>query len=364
MNTLLLTVTILLLLITLANVLFWPRVRRSATARPGEVSVLIPARNEESNLPACLDRVLRQGEVVGEVIVCDDHSTDSTPAIVAGYAARDPRVRLVTPGDLPEGWIGKNFACATLAGAASRDYLLFLDADARLEDQAVSSLVAEMERRRLDMLSCWPGLAMESFVERALMPMLNFVVFSIYPGPMSLFFSYPSLALAHGACLIFTRTSYHQLGGHAAVRDQIFEDTRLARLWRERRRRGLCLDGRGVVSVRMYSSFDGIWRGFQKNFYPAFRSEAAFWSFLFFHALFCLVPFLLLAASPSRSLALATLAILLTRLLLALRFAQPAWTALLHPVAQFLLLTLGLSSWWRCRTGQGVEWKGRSYYRR
>ncbi len=362
MTLLLLTVTAFFLLITLANVLFWPRVRPSLNAADASVSVLIPARNEEGNLPDCLDRVMRQGDVVAEILVCDDHSTDATSTVISDYSNRDPRIRAIPARPLPAGWIGKNFVCANLADSASGRYFLFLDADARLHDDAITSLVTEMECRRLQLLSCWPGLEMLTFVEQALMPMLNFVVFSIYPGPMSLFFSYPSLALAHGACLMIERESYREIGGHSVVRNQIFEDTRLARLWRERRLRGLCLDGHGVVSVRMYSSFAQIWLGFQKNFYPAFRSDISFWAFMLFHTTFYLGPFLLLPLSASGGLLLVVLAILLTRLLLAIRFSQPPWTVIFHPFSQVLLLLLGISSWWRCRTGQGVEWKGRSYY--
>src|SRR5262245_10923498 len=121
-------------------------------------------------------------------------------------------------------------------------------------------MVEEMNWRQLTFLSCWPGLEMESFWERMLMPMLDFVVFSIFPAPLSLKMGHSSLALAHGACLMFERKRYFEIGGHAAVRDQIFEDTRLARLWRMRGERGLCLDGQDMVQVRMYSSFDEIWR--------------------------------------------------------------------------------------------------------
>ncbi len=365
MTLLLLGGCLFLLGITLANVVGWPAPARRGTAPPGSVGVLIPARNEASQLPACLDSILGQGSCVAEILVYDDHSTDETPQIVLETATRDPRLRLLAPLPLPDGWTGKNFACAQLAAAATAPTLLFLDADARLLPGAIDRLQAEMVRRRLQFLSCWPGLVLDSFWERTLMPMLNLVVFSIYPAPLSLIFGYVSLALAHGACLMIDRESYVALGGHAAVRDQIFEDTRLAQLWRRRGRRGLCLDGQSIVRVRMYDSLAGIWSGFQKNFYPAFESSISFWVFLAVHAVFFLGPFvgwLFLPIEPA--LLGAALAVLGIRGLLALRFRQPLWSVLLHPIAEGMLLALGLHSWWRCRTGRGVEWKGRRYWER
>lgn len=362
MITVILALSLLVLGITTANVLLWPRVRTSPPARSAEVSVLIPARDEEANLPACLDAVIAQGVIVGEILVYDDHSTDRTATLVQAAAARDPRIRLMTARPLEPGWTGKNFACANLARAASFDHLLFLDADARLLPGAVDRLRAEMVRRRLEMLSCWPGLVAISFWERVLMPMLNFVVFTIFPGPLSLIFGFSSLALAHGACLLFDRKAYFTVGGHEAVRDQIFEDTRLAQLWRRRGRRALCLDGGDLVRVRMYGDLTGIWQGFLKNFYPAFQRQLSFWIFIVFHLLVMLLPFVLLWWSDPR-LMVAAVAVLVSRVLLVIRFRQSMLTVLLHPLAESMLLLLGITSWWRCRTGRGVSWKGRSYHK-
>ena len=354
--------SLLLLAITLANVFLWPRVRRAGTMDAGDVSVLIPARNEELNLPACLDAVRAQGEVVGQILIYDDHSSDGTAGVIDRYSRQEPRLARVQCRTIEPGWTGKNFACAELAKVATGRYLLFLDADARLEPGAVDALRQEMVNRNLQFLSCWPGLVMITTWEKVLMPMLNFVVFSIFPGPLSLYFSYPSLALAHGACMLIERQSYLEIGGHRAVRDQIFEDTRLAQLWRMRGRRGLCLDGQQIVRVRMYSKLDEIWRGFEKNFYPAFQSDLSFWAFIIFHLVAVLLPFAWVLFDRDRRLLVAISSILTVRLLLAQRFGQPRWSFILHPFAEMMLIALGVTSWWRCKSGRGVSWKGRIYH--
>jgi|YNPBryBLVA2012_1023415.scaffolds.fasta_scaffold00100_23 glycosyltransferase involved in cell wall biosynthesis len=353
MGTMLLWLTAAVLALVAVNAIFWPKVSPQARAA-GEVSVLIPARNEAANLPGCLESVLAQPSVA-EVLVYDDHSEDPTPAVVKRFAAGEPRLRLLEPRPLPPGWCGKTFACQTLAEEARSQWLLFVDADVVLAPGAVPAVLAEAERRGVTLLSCWPGLRMSGFWEGLLMPMLNFVVFTLYPAPLALRRPRdPSLGLAHGALMLARREAYRRVGGHRAVRGELFEDTLLARLWRLRGERSLCLDGQQIVRTRMYAGLRPIWRGFQKNFYPAFRSPVSFWGFLAFHALVFLAPFLAGYWPAAGS-------VIAMRLALALRFRHPVWSALLHPLAQGLLLALGLASWWRYRHGPGVEWKGRRY---
>ncbi|HYP02854.1 MAG TPA: glycosyltransferase, partial [Pyrinomonadaceae bacterium] len=229
-------------------------------------------------------------------------------------------------------------------------------------------IVAEAARREVTLLSCWPALDARGFWESALMPMLNFVVFTLYPAPLALKRrADASLGIAHGACLLAHGETYARVGGHAAVRAELFEDVRLAQAWRKRGEASLCLDGQGTVSVRMYRSFAEIWGGFQKNFYPAFRRASSFWVFMATHLTLFLLPFILAPfALPSRAgavLLLHALCVLAMRAVLTLRFGHSWWSVLLHPLGEAILLALGLSSWWRCRrSGRGVVWKGRRYH--
>jgi glycosyltransferase involved in cell wall biosynthesis len=354
-----------MLALTLWNVTGWPGVSTDESGvDAGTVSILIPARDEEANIAACLDGALAQGEVVREILVYDDHSTDATPRIVAEYAWHS--VRRLSPKTLPAGWCGKTFACAQLAAEARGRWLLFIDADARLRAGAVARAIAEAEARGVSLLSCWPALELRSFWERALMPLLNFVVFTLYPAPLAQRRRDPSLGLAHGSFILARRDAYARTGGHELVRDEIFEDTRLAQAWRVCGEKSLCLDGQTVLTVRMYHSFGELWRGFQKNFFPAFRRERSFWAFVALHFAVFLLPFLLApvlwmneGARPFAALWAAS--VFATRLALALRFRHPLLSVLLHPLGEVILLALGLSSWWRCRRGRGVEWKGRRY---
>jgi len=365
---LILLVSLVLLVVTVWNVLAWRQVRVShkVSVPLDSISILIPARNEEENIAACLDAALAQPANLCEVLVYDDHSSDATRKIVDGFASRDPRVQLIEPAPLPAGWCGKTFACARLAERARGRWLLFLDADARLGEGASAEILREAESAGVTLLSCWPRLEMRSFWECLLMPLLNFLVFTLYPAPLAARRRLdPSLGLAHGACLLAREDVYKLVGGHTAVRAELFEDVRLSQVWRAKGHHSLCLDGQQVVSVRMYDSLGQIWQGFQKNFFPAFRRESSFWFFMGVHLVVLQLPLVLaplaLVLPIGITLVLAAGSVLAMRAALAVRFRHPLWSVLLHPVAEAFLIALGLTSWLKCKTGRGVEWKGRRY---
>lgn len=354
----------------LANALVWPRVRaaREETPEPSPaLSVLIPARDEEDNLPGCLAAALAD-PAVSEVLVYDDRSSDGTARVVREAAAIDPRVRLVSGGELPSGWCGKPHALARLADEARGEWLLFVDADARLAAGAPTALAAEAVRRKVDLLAPWPGLELVSPAEKLLMPLLHFVVLTLFPTWFQTLRDDPALGLAHGATILVRAESYRRMGGHGAVRAEIFEDTALARAAREAGLRTVCLDGQEVTRVRMYGSFGEIWAGFRKNFYPGFRRQGSFWAFLGLRAGTGVAPFVVLplaatgaVATDPRPWGLACLGLWTARGALALRFGQPLWSAALHPVGEAVLVALGLASWRAVASGRGVTWKGRVY---
>jgi glycosyltransferase involved in cell wall biosynthesis len=356
-----LVIAVSMLGLVLWNVVSWPAVSSGRSDIPGAVSVLIPARDEETRIGGCLDSVLAQGPSLLEVVVYDDRSSDGTAARVERRAAADARVRLLRGGPLAPGWCGKPHACQRLAEAATAEWLLFLDADARLQPDAISRLLQDADHRQLTLLSPWPGLVLVSLWERVLMPVLNLVVFSLFPAPLSVWRRDPSLGLAHGACILVHRDTYLELGGHAMVRDQLFEDSRLAQAWRAAGERALCLDGQSIVAVRMYSTAGEIWRGFRKNFYPAFRSDVSFWLFIALHAAVFVVPVALVALSPSALTVTAAASGIAMRLALALRFRHPLWSVVLQPFAAIVMIGIGLSSRAGYRAGAGLEWKGRRY---
>jgi cellulose synthase/poly-beta-1,6-N-acetylglucosamine synthase-like glycosyltransferase len=116
------------------------------------ISVLIPARNEEANILAAVQSALDAagGEERVRVLVADDHSTDRTAELVAELAKRDGRVALISVPPLPAGWNGKQHACFVLAQAAQTEWLLFMDADVRMEPGSIARMRAELDGRVAD----------------------------------------------------------------------------------------------------------------------------------------------------------------------------------------------------------------------
>jgi cellulose synthase/poly-beta-1,6-N-acetylglucosamine synthase-like glycosyltransferase len=166
--------------IALWNALAWPSLTLERAESEGSVSILIPARDEAANIAPCVEAALAQGRSIREVLVYDDRSGDGTAAIVNRLAASDPRVRVIEGFELPDGWCGKNHACARLAKAAQGEWLLFLDADARLTPGALPRLLAEAHTRQVTLMSPWPALIAGTFWERVLMPMLEVLTFSVW----------------------------------------------------------------------------------------------------------------------------------------------------------------------------------------
>ena len=355
-------------LIALMNLLVWPqRLNKSAVGKD-QVSVLIPARNEMDNLESCVESAMTQGSTIKEILIYDDGSTDRTLHVIDQIIrVHHDTVRQVPTVSLPVGWVGKSHACKRLAEHAVAPWLLFIDADTRLQPDAVRSLVAEAKHRNATLLSAWPKIEMNSFTERFLMPLLNFIVFSIFPTPLARFLrNSASLGLAHGACILAQRETYERIEGHELVKNRLFEDTALAQAWRKRSENSQVIDGRKVATVRMYESFEGIWTGFSKNYYPALGNV---WSFMIFQlymtvtfiALPLVVVILFFYDVIDPAFLLLAVGSLMPRTLVGLRFRHSLWSVLLHPIAVVFMVVLGMRSWWQSSIGGGVRWKARTY---
>jgi glycosyltransferase involved in cell wall biosynthesis len=249
------------------NLVMFPVLGTSALGWPGrarrpDISLLVPARDEAHKLPTALAGLLAQD--VTEIVVLDDQSSDSTAAIVRRAAEADPRVRLVRGTPTPPGWTGKNWACQQLAMTACGDILLFCDADVLLAPGAVDACWAQMCAQHAEVFSVFPRQRTVTLGERLLVPLIDDVLLAFLPHRL-LRLPVPSAATANGQLLMFQRSAYDVLGGHAAVAGHINEDVALGR--RTRRaglRLGLALGG-DLVSARMYPGYRQCVRGFGKS---------------------------------------------------------------------------------------------------
>jgi glycosyltransferase involved in cell wall biosynthesis len=230
-----------------------------------QVSAIVPARNEEAVIAACVESLAVQPEI-REVFVVDDESSDRTSEIVAKLAEKYPNVRLLRAGRLPEGWVGKNHAVWIGALAAHGDWLLFTDADAVHAPDSARQALGIAQGERASLVSYSPEQVMQTWYEKALIPYIY--------CRLSRFFSYDDVnnpsnpsAAANGQFLLISREAYDAIGGHASVAGEVLEDVALAKRVKESGRRIWFGSGQGVVRVRMYRSFAAMWQGWKKNLY-------------------------------------------------------------------------------------------------
>lgn len=224
------------------------------------VSVIIPARNEEASLGACLESLVAQTGVAFEVIVVDDHSTDRTREIAASF----PAVRVIEAGPLPDGWTGKNNAVATGARQARGQWLLFTDADTVHLPGSLARSLEEAQRVHASLLSYSPQQIVTGFWEKAVMPVIFAELASKY-RPSEVSDPNSPAAAANGQYILVTRETYDAVGGHAAVAKSLLEDVDLARRVKQSGRRIFFRFGGDAVRTRMYRSFHQLREGWTKN---------------------------------------------------------------------------------------------------
>jgi cellulose synthase/poly-beta-1,6-N-acetylglucosamine synthase-like glycosyltransferase len=355
------------------------------------IAVIIPAYNEAINLYDCVQAVLAS-ELPNpeklEIWIADDESTDRTGAIAQELMALDQRVRLVSvpsrPSDQVEVWRGKNWACANAVDQTWGEYLLFIDADVRLEPGAIAAAIADAETHQADLLSCVPEIVCGCFAEWLVQP----IMFSL----LAVGFDFPSVnapecqddAFAAGPFMLFRRQAYVTIGGHRAVAWNLLEDVALAHLIKQKGLKLRYILGSELIKVRMYQSFSALWEGWTKNYHLG--SERDVWLTLYSALVLFLVftlPWLgfvgssgcLLANLFSRNreilpfmsgwltLTLAVAAIAFQyrlRQSIAQQFQQPLRYWWLNGIGGLIAAAIAITSLIKIETGWGWTWRGRS----
>jgi glycosyltransferase involved in cell wall biosynthesis len=223
-----------------------------------EVSIIVPARNEEASLADCVRTLLLQERVSSEIIVVDDHSSDRTREIAESFS-----VHVLCADLLPHGWSGKCNAAWSGARVAKGKWLLFTDADTRHAKTSVAGGLEEANNHSAALLSYSPKQEVKGFAERALMPIIFAELAATY-RPKDVCDPNSPVAAANGQYLLIRRDVYDAIGGHAAVATAILEDVELAKRAKQSGHR-LRFRVSDVVSTRMYRSFPQMWEGWTKN---------------------------------------------------------------------------------------------------
>jgi glycosyltransferase involved in cell wall biosynthesis len=236
-------------------------------ADPPKISVIVPARDEEASLGACLQSLVAQAGVPFEIIVVDDGSTDRTPALARSF----PGVRVIEAGVLPAGWSGKNHAMSVGARESRGRWLLFTDADTAHLPGSLARTLLEAQQRGAALLSYSPAQEVHGVWEKAVMAVI-FAELAITYRPAEVNDPATRVAAANGQYLLISREAYDAVGGHAAVRASLLEDVALARAVKASGRRIFFRYGPDAVRTRMYRSFSQLREGWTKNLVLLFGS--------------------------------------------------------------------------------------------
>jgi hypothetical protein len=323
------------------------------------VSVLVPARDEAPRIAGCIRAVLACVDVPDlEVLVLDDGSTDGTADVARAAAGGDPRLRVLTGGAPPAGWLGKPYACAQLAAQATGTVLVFLDADVRLAPDAVARSVGLLRGNGLDLVSPYPRQTAGTVAERLVQPLLQWSWLTLLPLRLAETSGRPSLAAANGQLLCCDAAAYRRAGGHAAVGGEVLDDIALLRRVKQAGGRGTVADGTDLAVTRMYESWPALRDGYAKSLWSAGGSPAG-------SALQCgalAAAYVLPAAAAlrgSRVGAAGYLAGVAGRIVTARRTGGRAVPdSFAHPLSILLLCHLTALSWHRRWRGT-ARWKGR-----
>ena len=326
------------------------------------VSVIVPARNEEACLGACLESLVTQAGVSFEIIVVNDASTDRTREIAKSF----PRVRVVDADPPPPGWTGKNNAMAAGSRVADGEWLLFTDADTVHFPGSLARAVAEAKQHGAALLSYSPEQEVHGFWEMAVMPVIFSELAATYQPSLVSDPRSPAAA-ANGQYILITRVAYDAIGGHGAVSNSLLEDVALAKAVKASGHKIFFRFGGDAVRTRMYRSFAQLREGWTKNLALLFPSPAHL-------ALLRMTEFLLIAGGVAAAVmgtirghykAATVAAVLATAIygffLNRIRRAHFSWQAnALSPAGLPLFAYLLLRSRLSYKQGS-VRWKGRTY---
>ena len=323
---------------------------RRAAEKGRRVSLLVPARNEAVNLSETLPLLLEQG--ADEILVLDDASDDETAQLIAEFSG----VRGLEGKPLPPGWTGKNWACWQLAQKATGDILVFTDADVSWQPGALASLLDFAERSDAVYASVWPRQRTETLFERLGVPVIDLILLGLLPYPLVKRTTDAAFSAGNGQCMMWTRSAYLQVGGHAAFKGEVLEDVKMGQYAKGRGLKTVLALGGEMMSVRMYRTRGELLEGFSKNILVAHSgSRILLVLSLVFNTLMYTLSWPLAFWNP---LWLIPAALgLFQRALTAYKTHRSPLEAFLQPFVFFPLWWIGL----RALRHRGYSWKGRVY---
>ena len=241
----------------------------------GLVSVIVPAHNEERVIERLAESVLAQTGIDFEVIVVLDRCTDGTLEKLRAVAGDDRRLRILEIDECPEDWAGKCHAAAKGVEIASGDWLVFTDADVGFDPRVLKASAALVEDGDIDLLSAWTSLSAGHWWEYVVQPAAAIALLRIYPPDRVNNEDRPR-SFANGQFMVFRTSTYHDIGGHAAVKGRLLEDLAFAERMHENQRKVRIVDAGDMVRTNMYRSLGDLLMGWRRILTDASKRNVPF----------------------------------------------------------------------------------------
>jgi len=350
-----------------------------AAAQEGDawpsVAVVVPARDEEKSVAACLTSILTQDYPTHEVIAVDDESADRTADIMDDLQRLNPhRLRVVRAGPVPAGgWVGKTNALQHGYGYVSPEtaWLLFVDADTTLAPGMLRAAVGYAREQGLDLLSLVPAPRLRSFWSRLLIPIVaRFYLLAQLDPLHPVKRGAPEAAVAIGQFILVRHDAYRAVGGHHTVRGSTAEDVALAKLFRTHGFTTLMTNALDFVESESYQELGELWEGTTKNLFVVARGRwSTMTATLALEALSGLIPVVMLVLPRHRKpqSKIATWANSVAVGLVILSYGRylhiigvPSRYVALYPLSALLASLIFLDSARLISVRRSVRWKGRS----
>lgn len=332
------------------------------------VSVISAARNEAAGIADSLASRLDDGYPNLEVIVVDDRSEDATPRIIAEFARRDPRVTAVRVDELPEGWLGKVHALQRGVEAATGEWMLFSDADVRVEPGMLGKAVAHCEAEGYDLVALVPEFRSRSGIFYVLWAIFMRVITMVI-SPAAVRDSESKAAMGSGGFTLVRRSTFDATPGFEHLRLETADDVSLGAMIKGAGGRCDFMNGRGAATVSIYDSLGAFYHGVEKN--GSSLASVPFWLVAVVFALLGCVEYSPLAAVAVGFSAgpnwLGWLGVGTTLLATAATVAPLRrntgllWPGLLWPVGWALMASGVLRSAWLFHRRGGALWRGTFY---
>ena len=334
--------------------------------------MIVPARNEEASLGACLESLVAQSDMgfeLGrdwELIVVDDASTDGTCRVAESFPGVTLMAAPLLDVTAQTGFTGKTNACWAGAQAAKGRVLVFTDADTVHELGGLSRARHEREKYEVGMLSYSPRQLTAGLLQRMLMPLV-FAELAIGFPMKRVNDPADRTAAANGQFIMVDAQDYFDLGGHRAIGREVLEDVALASMFK-RAKRGLRFRyAPDALATRMYRTDGAMLEGWTKNLALLFSTPLIMAALrLIDFLLIILVPVIAFKYPFLNALAKTLLWVIEGRVIYRFysRTAKSNFPAVDCILAFFglpLLISLLVRSWMKVKMAKRVEWKGRSY---